>query len=116
MPLPEFTKKLIEVKLTKYCINRIPEDARDKLRLIFKINEDIITLLLSRPYFKDPSKWAERSVAQIRYDNDNKKWLLYFIDKNENWHLYDLIEPITDFDDLLRELDRAPKGIFWGSG
>jgi hypothetical protein len=116
MPLPEFTKKLIEVKLTKYCKERIPEDARQNVRLTFNINEDIVTLILSRPYFKNPFKWAERSVAQIRFDNDKKKWLLYFIDKNENWHLYDLIEPINDFDDLLRELDRAPKGIFWGLG
>lgn len=116
MPLPEFTKKLIEVKLSKYCINRIPEHARDKVRLIFNINDDIVTLILSRPYFKDPSKWAERSVAQIRLDNANKKWLLYFIDRNDKWHLYDLIQPITDLDKLLRELDRDPPGIFGGIG
>jgi hypothetical protein len=114
MPLPEFTKKLIEVKLSKYCINRIPENDRDKVRLIFNINDDIVTLTLSRPYFRDPSKWAERSVAQIRFDNDNKQWLLYFIGRNNSWHLYDLIEPSTNFDDLLKELDRDPTGIFWG--
>ena len=115
MPLSEFTRKLIEVKLSKYCINRIREDARDNLRLIFKINEDLVTLILTRPYFKkDRSQWAERSVAQIRFDNENKKWLLYFIDKNNSWRLYDLIQPIDDFDDLLKELDRDPTGLFWG--
>jgi hypothetical protein len=115
MALSEFTRKLIEVKLSKYCKNRIPEDARDNLRLIFKIDEDLVTLFLARPYFKkNRSQWAERSVAQIRFDDDHKKWLLYFIDRNNNWHLYDLIPPIDDLDDLLRELDRAPTGIFWG--
>jgi hypothetical protein len=115
MPLPEFTRKLIEGKLSKYCTSRIPEHARDNLRLIFKINEDIVTLILTRPYFKkDPSKWAERSVAQVRFDNDNNKWQLYFIDKNDRWHPYDVIQPSTDFDVLLKELDRDPTGIFWG--
>jgi hypothetical protein len=114
MPLPEFTRKLIEVKLSRYCKNRVPENAGHNVRLTFKINEDAVTLILSRPYFKDPAKWAERSIAQIRFDNDNRQWLLYFIDKNDNWHLYDFNQPITDFDDLLRELDRAPIGIFWG--
>ena len=114
MPLPEFTKKLIEVRLSKYCTNRISEDGRDNLRLIFNINENIVTLILTRPYFKDRSKWAERSVAQIRFDNENKKWMLYFIDRNEGWHPYDLIEPSSDFEDLLKELDCDPTGIFWG--
>jgi hypothetical protein len=114
MSLSEFTRKLIEVKLSKYCIDCIHEDARDNLRLIFNIKEDIVTLTLSRPYFRDPSKWAERSVAQIRFDNGNKQWLLYFIGRNNSWHLYDLIEPSTNFDDLLKELDRDPTGIFWG--
>lgn len=33
---------------------------------------------------------------------------------NDRWHLYDLIQPSTDFDDLLKELDRDPPSIFWG--
>ena len=114
MPLPEFTRKLIKAKLSKYCNNRIPEHARDKVKLIFNIKGNIVTLNLSRPYFRDPSKWAERSVAQLRFDNDNKKWQLYFIGRNDRWHPYDLIQPSTDFDDLLKELDRDPTGIFWG--
>jgi hypothetical protein len=114
MPLPEFTKKLIDVKLSKYCLNRIPEHARHNVRLIFNINENMVTLILARPYFRNPSKWAERSVAQIRFDNDINTWQLYFIDRNNNWRPYDLIQPSTDFDDLLKELDRDPTGVFWG--
>ncbi|MBI4765502.1 MAG: DUF3024 domain-containing protein [Deltaproteobacteria bacterium] len=114
MPLPEFTRKLIEGKLSKYCTSRIPEHARHNMRLIFNINENIVTLILSRPYFKDPSKWAERSVAQVRFDNDHKKWQLYFIDKKDRWHPHDLIQPSADFDDLLKELDHDPTGLFWG--
>jgi hypothetical protein len=114
MPLPEFTRKLIEVKLSQYCLNHIPEHARHNVRLVFNISENIVTLILARPYFRNPSKWAERSVAQIRFDSDMKTWQLYFIDRKNNWRPYDLIQPRADFDDLLKELDRDPTGVFWG--
>jgi len=114
MALPEFTQKLIEGKLSKYCKSRIPEHARHNLKLTFKINENRVTLSLKRPYFRHPSKWAERAVAQIRFDNDTKKWELFYMGRNNRWYPYDLIKPSTDFDDLLKALDRDPGGIFWG--
>lgn len=41
-------------------------------------------------------------------------WTLYYADRNSKWHLYYEIEPSADFDDLLREVDEDPTGIFWG--
>jgi hypothetical protein len=114
MPLPEFTKKLIEEKLSKYCINHIPEHPRDKVKLIFNINGNEVTLIETRPDYRDPSLWTENLVAQFRFDNDKKQWLLYFSDLNKRWYLYDLIKPSTDFDVLLKEVDWDPGGIFWG--
>ena len=114
MPLPEFTRKLIEAKLSKYCIKRIPEQVRDKIKLIFNINGNNVTLIETRPYYRDPSVWTENPVAQFRFDDSKKIWLLYSSDRNNRWRLYDLIKPSADFDDLLKELDRDPTGIFWG--
>ncbi len=114
MSLTEFTKKLIKEKLSQYCINRIPEHARDMGELIFKIDGNKVTLIETRPYFQDPSIWTQNRVAQFRFDNDKKQWQLYSIDKDNRWQLYDLIQASIDFDDLLKELDRDPTGIFWG--
>ena len=114
MPLPEFTKKLVETKLTEYCERRIPIDIRDQLNLTFKIIRDKVTLIETRPYFKDPSIWTENPVAQFRFDNETNKWTLYFMDRNSRWHLYDLIKPSVDFDDMLKALDDDRTGIFWG--
>lgn len=116
MPLPEFTKKLIEAKLSAYCLNRIPDHARDKIKLIFNINGNKVTLTETRPYYRDPSIWTENPVAQFRFDNVSKKWALYHIDRNDQWHPYDLTRPNSDIDDLLGELDRDLTGIFWGGG
>jgi len=35
-------------------------------------------------------------------------------DRNSKWHVYDEIEPATDFESLLQEVDDDPTGIFWG--
>jgi hypothetical protein len=112
MPLPEFTKKLIETKLAEYCDRKIPIHVRDQVKLIYKIIGNKVTLIETRPYHLNPSIWTEIPIAQFRFDN-NKQWLLY-VSRNDRWHLYDLIPPSTDFDDLLKELDRDPTGIFWG--
>jgi hypothetical protein len=114
MPLSEFTVKLIETKLASYCERRIPIDIRDQVNLIFKIARDKATLIETRPYFKDPSIWTENPVAQFRFDNKTKKWTLHCMDRNSRWHIYDLIEPSVDFDDMLRALDKDRTGIFWG--
>ena len=114
MPLPEFTKKLVETKLTEYCEHKIHIDIRDQVTLTFKIMRDKVTLIDTRPYFKDPSIWTENPVAQFRFDTETKKWTLYCIDRNSRWHLYDLTKPSADFDDMLKALDEDRTGIFWG--
>lgn len=114
MPLPEFTRKLIKTKLTEYCQDRIPELARNQVKLIFKMNGNKVFLIETRPYYKDPSIWTETPVAQFRFDTETKKWLLYSADGNSKWLPYDLVKSSADFDDLLRALDRDPTGAFWG--
>ena len=114
MPLPEFTKKLVEVKLSEYCLNRVPANVRGEVKLIFKISGIKVTLIETRPYHLDPTVWTEQPVAQFRFDNVNNKWLLYSLDHHDRWYLYDLIQPSAIFEDLLAELDRDPTGLFWG--
>ena len=114
MSLSEFTRKLIETKLTKYCEHKIPMHARDKIKLVFSIRGNNVTLFETRPYFHNPSIWTEVPVAQFRYDNKSNKWTLYCADRNSKWHLYTEAKPSGKVDDLLKEVDRDSTGIFWG--
>ena len=114
MPLSEFTKKLIETKLTEYCDHKIPIDVRDQVRLTHKIIGYKVNLIETRPYHHDPSIWTETPIAQFRLDRDTQKWSLFSSDRNGRWHLYDLIKPSLDFNDVLKALDDDKRGIFWG--
>ena len=114
MPLPEFTRKLVETRLAAYCNNRIPVTVRNKVRLIFKIRGNKVTLFETRPYFMDPSVWTENPVAQFRFNDKTNKWDLYCCDRNSKWYPYMETVSSVNFDDLLKEVDSDPTGIFWG--
>jgi len=114
MPLPPLVRQLVEAKLDKYCEQKIPPHARDKIKLIYKFRGNTVTLVETRPYFKDDSIWTERGFAQLRYDPDDNTWALYWADRNRRWHLYDFVEPTRELDTILAALDNDKTGIFWG--
>ncbi len=114
MPLPEFTRKLVETRLSTYCANKIPVTIPDQVRLEFRIKGNNVTLYKTRTVFGDPSVWSESPVAQFRFDDETKKWNLYCCDRNSKWYLYSEIDSSANFDDFLKEVDRDPTGIFWG--
>jgi hypothetical protein len=114
MPLSQFTRKLVESRLSKYCSRRIQSQALNQVRLTFKIRGNSVTLFEERPAFRYPSNWVTMSIAQFRFDDQTKKWTLYCRDRNAKWHFYHPLKPSAVFDELIREVDRDPTGIFWG--
>ena len=114
MPLPPAVKKLVEKMLDDYREKKIPHSVRDKVWLTTRFRGNSVTLVECRPLFNDPSKITETVVAQFRFDPGNKTWTLYCADRNSRWHLYSYADPSKKLDDLLKELDADPTGIFWG--
>jgi hypothetical protein len=114
MPLTEFTIILIEIKLTEYIDQRNPVHIRDQVKLTYKFVGNRVNLIEARRYHRDPTTWIETPIAQFRFDQVTNKWSLYFMDRNSYWHLYDLVKPSANFEDILREVDSDPTGIFWG--
>lgn len=114
MPLSEFTKKLIETKLSEYCERRIPIEVRDQVKLTYRIEGYKVNLVEIRPYHRNPAIQTETPIAQLRLDRNTQKWSLFSIDHNDRWRLYDLIKPSMDFDDMLKALDNDKTGTFWG--
>jgi len=112
MALLEFTKKLVEQKLGHFCREKIPEMQRHRVKLGFEIEDDTVTLFEERPLYCDPLSWVRTDVAQFRFDGETRRWTLCFPDRDFRWCPY-YLNPKSDFEVLLREVDEDPLRIFW---
>src|SRR5271157_1797224 len=102
----------VENKLKIYCENRIPEEARDQVKMNYEIKGNKITLYEERPRWTGEGPWTKMAIAQIRYNEEKENWTIYWRDRNEKWHLYTEIKPRKNIEDNLKEIDKDPTGIF----
>src|SRR5438309_1940322 len=67
------------------------------------------------PWRPDASpEWTTLPVARLRYSAVERTWTLYARDRHLRFHRCDRLPPSAMIDDLLREIERDPTGIFWG--
>ncbi len=114
MAIPELTKRRVKKTLDAYCRAKVPPQVRKEVRVGFKCRGNSVTLFEARPAFGKPNIWVQIVVAQFRYSPTSREWTLYCADRNSKWHLYHEVEASKNFEDLLREVDEDPTGIFWG--
>ena len=114
MALPEETREKVEWILARYCARRVPMRARDQIQLGYRFRGNSVTPFERRPAVRDSSIWTKSAVARFRFDPLPSLWTLYCRDRNTRWHRYGEVHPRPDLNDLLREVDEDPTGIFWG--
>ncbi|MHB1050722.1 MAG: DUF3024 domain-containing protein [Bacteroidota bacterium] len=100
--------------MTAYCGRRVPLEVRDQIRLHHEFRGDTVTLFEDRPGWKNPETWTHQPIAQFRFNSDDGQWTLYCADRNSRWHLYDLVQPTSNLEKLLKAVDEDQTGIFYG--
>ncbi len=114
MELQKNIKDLVQHKLLAFCEQRVPHHVRDQVKLSIESRENVFTLFEESVRFNNPSQWTKSSIAQFRYKSKAKEWVLYCLDRNSRWHIYQYSKPTKNMDDLLKTLDEDSTGIFWG--
>jgi len=114
MSLSETVKHQVETVLRAFCERRVPPEVRDKVRLTYDFRGNAVTLYEDRPRWKDPSEWGHMAIAQFRLDQANGQWTLFCADRNSKWHEYLDVDPTSQFESLLEQVDKDPTGIFFG--
>lgn len=112
MALPD----LDVARVQRWCAARVPEHARDQVRVECEIAPRHLTIVERRvPWRADVGpEWTSFPIARLRYTAANKSWTLLWRDRNLRFHAYDLLAPSRSVEDLLAELGRDPSCIFWG--
>lgn len=95
---------------------RVPPDARDKIRYELDVAPTSLTILECRPPWREGSgsEWTRFPIARFRYVKVRKEWSLYWRDQHLKFHLYDRVAPTLSIENLLDEVTADPTYIFWG--
>lgn len=99
-----------------YCEQRVPPHALHQVRVEAQVDARAVTIVERRaPWREDYGpEWTTLGIARLRYVAKTGLWTLYWRDRNQRWHRYDLVAPSSDVLTLLDEVDRDRTGIFWG--
>ena len=107
-------------QIVRYCEQLVPERARDRVQVSFRIRGRSVTIVERRPPWRADfgPEWSSRPVAQLRWTpspdaGDGGSWRLYWADRNNRWHLVPDVAPAGAPGPLLDFIDRHP-AAFWG--
>ncbi|HZA74989.1 MAG TPA: DUF3024 domain-containing protein [Acidimicrobiales bacterium] len=102
-------------KIQRFCERRTPPKLRDQMRLEATTRGNSVTIADCRPLWQGaPGEWTRLPIAQLRYQPTTQRWTLYWADRNDRWHSYEDLDPTTDLDTIIREIDQDPTCIFFG--
>ena len=113
MPLPEILHKQAHQLLEKYCRERVPCQRYHGLRLNFRFDGNHVTLFEEYPQPEDESQQQNTPIARFTYNSELNQWVLFSIDQQERWQIYQSIGPSLNLARLIQALDDDPTGIFW---
>lgn len=104
------------IRIERFCAARIPARAAHQVRLEVEVSGDHVTIAERRAPWS-PSlgpEWTRTLIARLRYRHDEGTWALFWAGRNGAFHRYAGTAPTPTVDDLLREIERDPSGVFWG--
>jgi len=115
MALPVLTQHIAQTKLNAYCQQKIPAAVRDQVRLELEFEGNQVTLVETRPSFRDPTQWTRLAVARFRFNAASGTWSLDCpnLRGKGGWRSYP-VQPGRDLDKLIAVLDLDASGVFWG--
>jgi hypothetical protein len=113
MSPPVIQIKVAVQLLSEFCARCASAGLENKTRLSFSVRGNFLTLIDGGPTMFDEHELHHRSIAQFRYNASRRLWSLYRTDRHGKWHQYNESNPTKDFQELIRQVDEDPLGIFW---
>ena len=114
MAIPDLVKQVSELKVKKWCDQRVPAHVQDKLKYKHRLLGKNITIFECRPNWRNPKECTKMKVVQFRFSEITGKWSLYFIDRNDKSIRFKEAEPKKKIEDLIDIVENDKTGAFFG--
>jgi len=110
MAMPELDLKRIQ----RWCDERVPEQYRDKIRVICAVGRGYVTIFETRPDWRGGPEWTEFPIARLCYHTGTGQWTIYWRDRNLKFHKYERKRPTKNVQSLLDYIGSHEDPIFFG--
>ena len=109
MALPVLTQHIAQTRLAAFCERRGPPAVRDQVRLELEFAGSEVSIIESRPHFRDTGLWTRLPVARFRFNAASGTWSLDSPDllHKRGWRPYPA-PPSRDLERLIRMSTRIP--------
>ena len=114
MGFSELEKQRIKKMVGEYCDGKIPEHARNQIKLFYKIRGYDVKIIESRPHFIHKSEWTEHPIARMKYDAESMNWQLFWGRASGRWEKYPNLGPTKNLKGIIDEIEKDPLHVFWG--
>ena len=115
MALSEFEIRKLEKCVGDYVKRTRPSPhLRDRVDLSFRIKNQSVEIFEIRPYWKDPRKKIEESIAKATYVKVSRVWKIYWQRADLKWHRYEPIPEVKTIDAFIKVVEDDKYACFYG--
>ncbi len=102
--------------IAAWCDALVPAEVRDQLWMEYDVTNRHVDVVEVRPDWIDPQNnpHMRMPVARLRYTAYAGLWSIYWVDRNEKFHLHETFRPTPNVHEVLAFLDNPDSDIFWG--
>lgn len=103
-------------EVQRWAEGKTPPEFRDQMRVeVERKPRGFVVFECQAPCTDDAgAEWIRMPIARLDYAEDRNEWALFWVDSDDGFHRYDLLDPTTQVTELLDEIDADPTCIFWG--
>src|SRR2546430_16222513 len=95
MQIPAAERDHVEEILRRFCVERSPDELREKLKYQARIEKNFAFIVERRLSIFRRGEWTEHLVAKFRYRVSQGTWELYWSDRNGKWPFFRLFVQIA---------------------
>jgi hypothetical protein len=116
MALSEFEVRRCEKLVSEYAESRRPPPhIRPQLDIGYRLQNQSVELFEIRPVWRGrPGQTMEHSIAKTTFVKTRGVWRLYWKRADLEWHAYDPVPEVQNFEEFLAVVEADAYGCFYG--
>jgi len=93
---------------------RPPENLRDQVDIVYKIDKQSVIIYEIRPRWNNPKEFTEAGVAKTTFVKAKQQWNVFWMRADLKWHTYQPKPSVKTFSEFVDLVEKDRHHCFWG--